>query len=87
MTFHLYFIALGISLCDLMKANCRIYPSLSRLREVSVKIGVKVAEEAYTEGTASTYPKPANMEEFITSQLYDHNYTPALPTTFSWPGN
>jgi len=65
----------------------RIYPSLSRLREVSVKIGVKVAEEAYNEGTASTYPEPANMEEFITSQLYDHNYSPALPTTFSWPGN
>ena len=54
---------------------------------MSVKIGVKVAEEAYKEGTASTYPEPANMEEFITSQLYDPNYTPALPTTFSWPEN
>ena len=70
-----------------LKSNCRIYPSLSRLKEVSVKIGVKVAEEAYKEGTASTYPEPANMEEFIMSQLYDPNYTPALPTTFSWPEN
>ena len=70
-----------------LKSNCRIYPSLSRLKEVSVKIGVKVAEEAYKEGTASTYPEPANMEEFITCQLYDPNYTPALPTTFSWPEN
>ena len=52
-----------------------------------MKIGVKVAEEACKEGIASTYPEPVNMEEFIKSQLYDHNYTPALPATFSWPEN
>jgi uncharacterized Zn finger protein len=28
------------------------------LRDISIKIAVKVAEEAYAEGTASTYPEP-----------------------------
>ncbi len=27
-------------------------------RDISIKIAVKVAEEAYAEGTASTYPEP-----------------------------
>merc|ERR1712025_12068 len=34
----------------------RLYPPLSSLREISVKIATKVAIEAYKSGTASTYP-------------------------------
>ena len=36
----------------------RLYPPLDNIREISVKIAKKVAEEAYQAGTASTYPEP-----------------------------
>ena len=34
----------------------------------------KVAEEAYQENTASTYPEPEDKEAFIRTHLYDYNY-------------
>ena len=36
----------------------RMYPPLSKIKQVSIKIASKVAEEAYKEGMASTYPQP-----------------------------
>ena len=36
----------------------RMYPPLSKIKQVSIKIASKVAEEAYKEGMASTYPEP-----------------------------
>ena len=63
----------------------RLYPPLRDLREISVKIATKVAEEAYKSGTASTYPEPENKELFIREQLYDYNYDRALPTVYQWP--
>ena len=35
-----------------------VYPALARIKEISLKIATKVAEEAYKEGMASTYPEP-----------------------------
>jgi len=63
----------------------RLYPPLSSLREISVKIAVKVAKEAYKEGSASTYPEPEDMETFIRQQLYDYNYSTSLPSRYEWP--
>lgn len=65
----------------------RLYPPLSDIRKISVKIATKIAEEAYEEGSASTYPEPKNKEEFIRSQLYDYNYngSSALPQQYAWP--
>merc|ERR1712088_602884 len=66
-------------------AVVRLYPHLTKVREISIKIAVKVASEAYREGLASTYPEPENIEEFIRAQLYDYNYTTALPARYGWP--
>ena len=63
----------------------RLYPPLKDLREISVKIATKVAEEAYKLGTASTYPEPADKDTFIREQLYDYNYDRALPAVYQWP--
>ena len=35
---------------------------------------VQVAEEAYQQNTASTYPEPEDKEAFIRTHLYDYNY-------------
>ena len=68
----------------------RLYPPLDNIREISVQIAKKVAEEAYESGTASTYPEPEvillphvfilplfivqDKEAFIRATLYDYNY-------------
>ena len=63
----------------------RLYPPLKDLREISVKIATKVAEEAYKSGTASTYPEPPEKETFIREQLFDYNYEKNLPAVYQWP--
>ena len=39
-----------------------------------IKLNMKVAEEAYEQNTASTYPEPEDKEAFIRTHLYDYNY-------------
>eukprot|EP00092_Neocalanus_flemingeri_P033417 GFUD01036333.1.p1 GENE.GFUD01036333.1~~GFUD01036333.1.p1 ORF type:complete len:607 (-),score=182.85 GFUD01036333.1:58-1878(-) len=63
----------------------RLYPPLSSLREISVKIATKVAIEAYKSGSASTYPEPEDKEEFIRQQLYNYTYDTSLPARYGWP--
>jgi len=64
----------------------RMYPPLSKIKQVSIKIASKVAEEAYKEGMASTYPEPEDKESFIRSRLYNYNYEEesSLPTFYPW---
>ena len=52
----------------------RIYPPLSSVRDCSIKIAIQVAKDAFENGTASTYPKPNDIEAFIMDQLFDYNY-------------
>jgi malate dehydrogenase (oxaloacetate-decarboxylating)(NADP+) len=51
----------------------RVYPSLTKVREVSLKIAVKVAEIAYAEGLAQA-PRPANLEEDIRNRMFQPVY-------------
>jgi malate dehydrogenase (oxaloacetate-decarboxylating)(NADP+) len=51
----------------------RIYPPLSKIREVSLKIAEAVAEVAYEKGLASK-PKPENIGEYLKSLMYEPEY-------------
>jgi len=51
----------------------RIFPALSRIREVSLKIAVAVAEEAYRAGLAQA-PRPADLEADIRSRMFVPEY-------------
>merc|ERR1719312_2028744 len=64
----------------------RMYPPLSKIKEISIKIATKVAEEAYKEGMASTYPEPKDKEAFIRTKLYNYEYDDqsALFTPYTW---
>ena len=46
---------------------------LMRAKLLKLK-NMKVAEEAYEQNTASTYPEPEDKEAFIRTHLYDYNY-------------
>ncbi len=50
-----------------------IYPPLSKIRSVSARIAVAVARVAYARGLA-TIPEPAELESFVTGQMYEPDY-------------
>ncbi len=71
------FVTAAKSLATLLReeelAEGRIYPSLKRIHEVSLKIAVAVAEEAYaTKLTDQT--RPADLTAFIKSQMFQPEY-------------
>ncbi len=51
----------------------RIYPSLTRIREVSAHIGAAVAEVAFRDGLAGV-EKPADVLEFVKSRMWEPRY-------------
>ena len=54
-------------------AEGRIYPSLKRIHEVSLKIAVAVAEEVYATQLADQ-PRPADLTAFIQAQMFQPEY-------------
>jgi malate dehydrogenase (oxaloacetate-decarboxylating)(NADP+) len=51
----------------------RIYPALSKIREVSLKIATAVAEEVHREGLARL-PRPADIEADIRARMFVPDY-------------
>ena len=51
----------------------RVYPDLQRIREVSAKIAVAVAEVVFTRKLTSM-PHPANIAEYVLAQMYQPEY-------------
>ncbi len=51
----------------------RVYPSLTRIREVSLAIATAVAEEAYASGLA-TVPRPDDLKADIRSRMFEPVY-------------
>jgi len=52
----------------------RIYPPLTKIREVSTKVAAKVAEYFYAENLATVEPQPKDKVSFIRSRQYDYRY-------------
>ncbi|KAL2091738.1 hypothetical protein ACEWY4_011536 [Coilia grayii] len=64
----------------------RLYPPLSNIREVSVRMAIKVVEYVYAKGMAFRYPEPLDKEKFVRSTMWHTNYDCFLPDTYDWPG-
>ena len=47
-----------------------IYPSVSIIRDISRRVAVAVAKHAYEIEVAQLYPKPGDMDAFITERMY-----------------
>ena len=61
-----------------------MYPRLSDIQEISVKIAVSVIERAYELNLATVYPKPENLEQFVRDQLYSTDYPTFIPETYEY---
>lgn len=73
-----------VSETDLERGS--LYPPLSKIRECSVHIAIKIAEYAYEKGLASTYPEPKDKQAFVESKMYDFHYdSSAMPEVYEWP--
>jgi malic enzyme len=61
-----------------------VYPPIEKIRDVSRKIAVALAEYAYEKKLATLYPKPNNLDEFIQSKQYTSEYEDILPPRWNW---
>uniref|UniRef100_A0A8C2SWL9 Malic enzyme n=2 Tax=Coturnix japonica TaxID=93934 RepID=A0A8C2SWL9_COTJA len=66
-------------------AEGRLYPPLNSIREVSLKIAVKVVNWAYKHGLASWYPEPADKEAFVKQLVYSPDYDSFILDDYTWP--
>ncbi|NXO01726.1 MAON protein, partial [Rhinopomastus cyanomelas] len=66
-------------------AEGRLYPPLSSIRDVSLKIAVKIVDWAYKHGLASWYPEPADKEAFVKQLIYSPDYDSFVIDDYRWP--
>ncbi len=63
----------------------RVYPNLSRIKEVSFNIALDVAKYAESINLCHLHPKPQSLEEHIRSQVYDPSYVDSVPKHWKFP--
>ncbi|KAM9320564.1 NADP-dependent malic enzyme, mitochondrial [Gastrophryne carolinensis] len=66
-------------------AEGRLYPPLSTIREVSLKIAVKIVDYAYKNNLASWYPEPEDKLAFVKSLVYSPDYDSFAIDSYRWP--
>ncbi|XP_044524869.1 NADP-dependent malic enzyme, mitochondrial [Gracilinanus agilis] len=66
-------------------AQGRLYPPLSTIRDVSLRIAVKVLDYAYKHSLASRYPEPEDKEAFVRSLIYTPDYDSFVLDSYKWP--
>lgn len=64
---------LAAQVCDEDLALGRVYPALSKIRDVSVRIATAVVDEVHREGLARR-PRPADIEADVRSRMFAPNY-------------
>jgi len=61
-----------------------VYPPIEKIRDVSRKIAVALAEYAYEKNLAALYPKPIDLEKYIQSKQNTGEYENVLPPRWEW---
>ncbi|UJR16348.1 hypothetical protein I4U23_003253 [Adineta vaga] len=61
-----------------------VYPPIEKIRDVSRKIAVAIAEYAYEKNLAALYPRPKDLDKFIQSKQYTVEYEDILPPRWNW---
>ncbi|XP_064198434.1 NADP-dependent malic enzyme isoform X2 [Anguilla rostrata] len=66
-------------------AEGRLYPPLSSIQEVSLRLAVKIVEYAYEHNIAALTPEPKDKVAFIRSRMYSTNYDEFAVDSYNWP--
>nr|XP_033805333.1 NADP-dependent malic enzyme, mitochondrial [Geotrypetes seraphini] len=66
-------------------AEGRLYPPLNTIRDLSLKIAVKIVDYAYRNDLASWHPEPEDKEAFVESLIYSPDYDSFTIDNYSWP--
>lgn len=63
----------------------RLYPPLSSIREVSLKLAAKIIEFAYKNKMATLHPEPSDKEAYLKSLVYSTDYEEYIVDSYRWP--
>ncbi|XP_045901065.1 NADP-dependent malic enzyme [Micropterus dolomieu] len=66
-------------------AEGRLYPPLSSIRDVSLKLAAKIIEYAYEHNMATLYPEPSDKEAYVHSLTYSTDYDEFAVDSYRWP--
>ncbi|XP_028281004.1 NADP-dependent malic enzyme [Parambassis ranga] len=66
-------------------AEGRLYPPLSSIRDVSLKLAVKIMEYAYMHNMATFHPEPSDKEAYVHSLCFSTDYDEFVVDSYRWP--
>ncbi|XP_047455272.1 NADP-dependent malic enzyme [Mugil cephalus] len=66
-------------------AEGRLYPPLSSIREVSLKLAAKIMEYAYKHKMATLRPEPSDKDAHVRSLCYSTDYEEFVVDSYRWP--
>lgn len=66
-------------------AEGRLYPPLSSIRDVSLKLALKIMEYAYENNMATLSPEPSDKEAYLHSLTYSTDYDEFAVDSYRWP--
>uniref|UniRef100_A0A665VHF6 Malic enzyme n=1 Tax=Echeneis naucrates TaxID=173247 RepID=A0A665VHF6_ECHNA len=88
-TEEIFLIAAEVALASLVTeedlAQGRLYPPLSSIRDVSVKLAIKIMEHAYEHNMATLRPEPSDKGAYMHSLTYSTDYEEFVVDSYRWP--
>uniref|UniRef100_A0A672ZKG2 NADP-dependent malic enzyme n=1 Tax=Sphaeramia orbicularis TaxID=375764 RepID=A0A672ZKG2_9TELE len=66
-------------------AEGRLYPPLSSIRDVSIKLAAKILEYAYENNMATLRPEPSDKEAYLRTLTYSTDYEEFVADSYRWP--
>ncbi|XP_028653689.2 NADP-dependent malic enzyme isoform X1 [Erpetoichthys calabaricus] len=83
------FLTTAETIADLVKdehlSEGRLYPPLNTIREVSLRLAVKIVEYAYKNNLATVTPEPTDKEAFVCTHVYSTDYERFAADSYAWP--
>uniref|UniRef100_A0A665VG33 Malic enzyme n=1 Tax=Echeneis naucrates TaxID=173247 RepID=A0A665VG33_ECHNA len=82
------FILICVNMTDVFAedlAQGRLYPPLSSIRDVSVKLAIKIMEHAYEHNMATLRPEPSDKGAYMHSLTYSTDYEEFVVDSYRWP--
>lgn len=66
-------------------AEGRLYPPLSSIQDVSLKLAARIIEFAYKNNMASLRPEPSDKEKYLKSLVFSTDYDEFAVDSYRWP--